>query len=277
VSASDSRPWSLLQEGGAHGGGNQLRLYDAPDGRVLLKLYRRRGSRIGGWIKRLGAGPLEGRSGTTPRERCAHERESLRLWRAHGFDVPALPDRPLPPGLDPRTASWLEYCPGRRLSEVLQDERVPLDEKRGFVARLGRDDARRHALAIELDERRLLHENASVKHVIVFGERLVHFDLESGFHERVAAAEALAQELSTRLRSLARHRPQDFEALAGLYVASYAAPERLRWAADRGLHSPNPLQRIRRHFDRRRRQPGSSKAEMLEWLLAALGGAALAA
>ena len=62
----------------------------------------------------------------TARQRCALERAQLRLWREHGFDVPALLDLPLPAGYSADTASWLEYCPGPTLHQFVSDAAQPL-------------------------------------------------------------------------------------------------------------------------------------------------------
>lgn len=261
--------WTPLQQGGSHHGGNELYLVEGPGGSAVLKIYRRRGGRLREAIKRVSQ-PFEGRRGVTAEERCALERETLVLWRAAGLDVPAVLDRPLPEGYDARTASWLEYCPGRSFARILHDREVTTAEKLRIAEEVGRIAGRRHALAFERRDVRFLVENASIKHVLVCGERLVHFDLENGFQRRSDLVDALARELSTMLRSLQLHGFGLFEDLATRYLRAHPRTELLRRAAEHGAFSRDPRQRMRRWLDRLERSPGTAKADMLSWLADAL-------
>jgi len=263
--------WTPLQRGGSHGG-NELYLVEGPDGSAVLKVYRRRGGVVREAIKRMSQ-PFEGRRGVTAEERCALERETLVLWRANGIDVPAVLDRPLPEGLDARTATWLEYCPGRSFARILHDREVSVEEKLRIAEELGRIAGRRHVLAFERRDVRFLVENASIKHALVCGERLVHFDLENGFQRRSHPVDALARELSTMLRSLQLHGFGLFEDLANRYLRAHSRPELLRRAAEHGAFSRDPRQRMRRWLDRYERSPGTAKADMLSWLADALSDA----
>ena len=259
--------WQEIQAGRPSGGGNRV-LVRRHDGEVaLLKLYRRRGSWLREAIKALASPRLEARRGVRAAERCALEREALGLWRAHGFDVPALLDLPLPEGCDARRALWLEFVEGELLSAHLADPARSLAEKGALVERLGREDGARHRAAVRDGAHLLVQEHASVKHVIVAGERLVHFDLETAFHRRLPIVDALARELSSTLRSLHRFGGADFDALAGRYVAAHPEPALLREAAQRGVHAAGLGSRLRRRSDRGRRAAGSTKTDMLRWLL----------
>ena len=88
----------VLQDGGRDDrkGGNLLLLDDTPGGEAFLKVYRRRGTALRQASKAFSYRVIERKRGVTARERCALERRHLALWRAEGFDVPALLDRPLP-------------------------------------------------------------------------------------------------------------------------------------------------------------------------------------
>lgn len=269
---SGSPSWTPLQQGGSHGGGNQLFLVEEGGAPALLKVYRRRGTLLTEALQRVSQ-PFEGRRGVTAEERCALERETLALWRAHGLDVPRELDRPIPEGFDARTACWMEYCPGRVLSSVLRDGRVAIEDKIALVERLAAIAGRRHALAFEHGDVRFLVENASVKHVLVSDGRLVHFDLENAFGSRSDLVDALARELSTTLRSLRVHGMHHFELLATRFARAHPDPDLLRRAARHGAFSPDPRQRMRRWLDRFERKPGTAKADMLGWLAGALSAA----
>ena len=128
-------PPRLLQDVNRDGGGNRLLLYEIEGRPALLKEYRARGAALREWTKAVGYWVLERKRGVTVRGRCALERELLALWRRQGFDVPAVLTHPLPPGFDPRAATWLEYCPGPTLQRFVRDAAEPLALREAEVAR----------------------------------------------------------------------------------------------------------------------------------------------
>lgn len=258
----------VLQAGGnpIRGGGNLLLLDETPGQEALLKVYRRRGTRVREASKWLSYRLLERKRGVTARERCALERRQLALWRDLGFDVPALLDRPLPAGFSVATAQWIEYCPGRLLYELARDPDVALATREREVERFAVGLSRRQQRARAADLRDLVMKHASIKHVLLYGDRQVSFDLEGGYARSYPLLGALADELAANLRSLLRVAPpNDRERLGAAFLAGYGRPEQLAEIADFALRRGGVARAMRRSSDRTRR-PRFSKHDTLSWV-----------
>jgi hypothetical protein len=259
----------VLQAGGGHGLGNALYL-DRGAG-LVLKVYRSRRGRAGAWrelLRSIGHQLLEGKRGTAPRDRQRTEALVLRLWAAHGFDVPAVAERPTPPGLA-EPCLWLEYCPGPTLDRALADPELPLERARALVARLAVDQARRHRKGIAIGEPLLFLEHPTIVHVLASGERLVTIDFENAWWRRFPVEEALARELAGTLRSIHRRIPERAEALFAAYVDVYPDRELLRRAAAQTLGGGGFAGALRRARDRRR-ENRPAKTEVMARVLARL-------
>ena len=264
----------LLERGG-RAGGNQVFVVETPAGPRVLKLYRGRKSAWREpfrWFGHL----LEGKRGTRPTARYETERESLLLWQREGFDVPAVHDEALPESVEP-PALWLEYCPGPTLRDVLRDEERALPERAALLGRFGSEVARRQARAIEMGQPLLIHEHASVFHVLVHEDRLVNFDLEGGYRAHVSLPRALEQELGGLIRSILRAVPAHIELLVDAFVDGYVgtaeeAERQLRGIAERGAHGGGLVRWVRRIRGaiRRRVKAKPSKAQGCQLVLDAL-------
>lgn len=246
----------VVQSGGRKTrlGGNLLLLDETPGNEALLKVYRRRGSRARELSKRLSYRVIERKRGVTAEERCAIERENLALWRARGFDVPALLDRPTPAGLSSATALWMEYCPGRLLLRFARDVLVPLAEREKALERFGADLGARQGVTLERGEHALVMKHASIKHVLLHGGRQVSFDLEGAYAPQVPILDALADELAANLRSLLRaSSPEDSDRVGDAFLRGYGRTEQLARIADFGLRRGGYSRAVRRLADRYRR------------------------
>lgn len=264
----------LLERGG-RAGGNQVCVVETPCGPRVLKLYR---GRKKAWREpfRWFGHLLEGKRSTRPAARYETERESLGLWKQAGFDVPDTYDDPLPMGVE-APALWMEYCPGPTLRDVVRDESRALSERQALVRRFGDEVARRQTRAILDQQPLLIHEHASVFHVLVSGERLVNFDLEGGYRAHVSMPRALEQELGGLVRSLLRAVPAHIEALLDAFVEGYVsasddAETELRQIAERGAHGGGLVRWVRRIRGaiRRRVKAKPSKAQGCQLVLEAL-------
>ncbi|MEM7262540.1 MAG: hypothetical protein AAF488_11160 [Planctomycetota bacterium] len=244
---------STLQEGGNHGGGNQLFVYDVAGNRRVLKVYRRRGGAFGEVIKSISHRVFERKLGVTAGSRCETERRTLQLWNDAGFDVPEFYEDPVPAGTRGEPCLWLEYCPGPSVADVFEDPDVPFDRRRELMVRVAETMGRRHRLAIERDDPLLIPEHASIKHVIVFGDRLVQIDFENGYGDGFDVIEAACQELSGTLRSVARKAEPEFEALVDAFVEAYRHPEQLARIALYGLSGGGTYRGFKRWQDGKRR------------------------
>lgn len=258
----------LLQES-ARGRGNRLLVYSVGDRQCVLKLYRSRQSPL---AEALSAGAhrfLERKRGVSPQARCETERQTLETWSRHGFDVFRRLDLPLPPDQSP-PATWLEYCPGSTLAEVLRDAGVALDEKATRVARMASTMARRHRLALDLSDPLLLQERGTTKHVLLHGDRMVWFDFEGGFLPGFPILEGLAQELAGHVRSLKAGGDAALPRLLGAFIDGYGDRDLLREIAEWGVHHRGLYRRVRRWYDRLQRG-AAAKTEALRQVLGALG------
>ncbi|MFN0059536.1 MAG: hypothetical protein ACKVX7_13855 [Planctomycetota bacterium] len=261
-------PLRLLQDGGSHGGGNLLYVCERPERPLLLKVYRRRGGRGGEWFKDQSHRLFEGKRGVTARARFETELASMALWTEKGFDTFRRCEHALPaPNLTP--SMWVEFCAGRSLADIYEDEATSFDEKALLTQRMAADVARRQQLAFTLDEPLLVQEHASIKHLFITGERRIWFDLENAYGPRYRVIEALAQELSGLLRSMARKAEAQFEPLLHAFVRGYTQRELLREIATYGVHHAGVYRRIKRWYDRRNRA-SFAKTTVLELLLEAV-------
>lgn len=261
----------VLQDGGRDDrkGGNLLLLDDTPGREAFLKVYRRRGTSGRQASKWFSYRAIERKRGVTARERCALERSNLALWRAEGFDVPALLDRPLPEGFSSDKALWMEYCPGPLLYHFVCDRDVPLLVRSEEVARFARTLGDRQGRALELEERGLVMKHASIKHVMLHQGRQVSFDLEGAYADSWPMLDALADELAANLRSLLRvAREDERDELGGTFVESYGRTSQLAAIADFGIRGGGLHRGVRRWADRRRRK--FSEYDALCWVEAAL-------
>lgn len=255
----------LIQDGGRDDrGGNRLYVDETPGREALLKVYRRRGTPLREAAKRFSYRFIERKRGVTPRERCALERRHLALWRAQGFDVPALLERPLPEGLSADTALWMELCPGPLLYRFVADRARSLDERGEQVERFARSLGERQGRTLELSELGLVMKHASIKHVLLHEGRQVSFDLEGAYADSWPLLDALADELGANLRSLLRVAAEDRDALGAAFLAGYGRREQLREIAAYGIRGGGLHRAVRRWADRRRRD--FSEYDALLWL-----------
>ncbi len=214
---------------------------------AVIKLYGRKRDWLRDVLRDLGHRWIVGKTGMTAAARCRTERETLELWRRHGFDVPALVepavlDATLPADLPPLRLVC-EYVVGRELSDQIADPGEPLVEKERLLALLAREWSRRHTLAIAITEPRLIQAHAMLAHVIHVAardgvgdgvghgtvERLVTHDFEVAWAKRSAVARLVSLEIAQLLDSLARAVPQEQLApLVAAFVRGY--PERARLA-----------------------------------------------
>jgi len=273
----------------ARGDGRHLVMRVELAGRpAVLKLFGRKRDWLRDWMRDFGQRVLVGKTGMAPVARQRTERESIEIWRAEGFDVPALLDWPLPAAVPP-CRLLLEWLPGELLSELVYQPGVEPEEKQRLLTRLAREMARRHRRALERCEPRLVQSHASLAHVMVVpvaaappagaataaGERLVHFDFEVAWARRSALERLVVLEVGQWVESIASFAPtEQIGPLIGAFVRAYGETERLRGlvATIRRGRVPllAPLNRVRLQL--RERGPRQRLA-VLAHVEAALAGA----
>lgn len=247
--------------------GNLVFRCSGPAGDAILKVYRRRGSALGERLAGFSQHWVEGKRGVNAEQRRATEMAALAAWRRHGCEVPRVLDRDPPDWIPDRTVLWMEFVEGGTLRDALGDPQRGAAARVELVARFADACARRHRQAIDEGETLLVQEHPATQHVLVSGERLVHFDLEHAYQPGFPMMKALAYELSSTVRSLSAidRAGAYFDA----FVAGYGEPEILRESCRTFFGSSLGWRIYRRHEAARR--GARSKTEAMGRLADALG------
>jgi hypothetical protein len=267
----DLRPFLLLKNG------NYLYKIPFRDGFAVIKVYYGSRGRVETWLKSLENVALAGQSSYMPQTRLRIERECLSVWRKHGFRVydtfeDVVVEAPqCPPG----GYTVFEYRDGPKLHHYLADESQGEDERFETYRRFVREWGRRHHLAIEEREPRLVHENGDGKHVMIFEDGFHWFDFEMIWRNRSRIEEHVSHEIVQYMWQISKSIPVGLRSrLIAETVEAYPARERLDAAWRLFLAHPRPLMRAARGLDRRlrsRSQKPTSKYQIARSLRAQLG------
>ena len=241
--------------------GNQIWPVPTPDGVVLQKLYAARDAGPSHWMRLLVERIARQKTPTTVNARWRTERMLLATWRAAGCDVPE--DRSARhPAYVHGTTTLLEFIDGKILGKLLASDTLTREQRDDLLHRFAAAWGRRHALALDTPDVRLIQEHGTFLHVIGAGDRLVTIDLEQAFTPRRDLMPLVAKEIVAYVRSLAKLTAHDvFRADIEAIVEAYPRREVLEAAVREYLDSPSPLRRAiwaldRRLRDRRDRERG---------------------
>lgn len=194
--------------------------------------------------------------GAQPQARCDYERNTLQLWASLNLPVPRLWDVDVP--------EWhgspyvvTDFLSRLTLQEWLADGAIPESAKLAFLTRIFTENHRRHRLALERREPRLIHADPNSSNVLRSEEAFYFIDFE-----RPAEFTDLAVAVAVELGKFCRWTVRDFgvtqlEPVMRLLVTAYGDDRHLlRLFIDRTC--ARPFQVIHRWRDRRRkaRQPG---------------------
>jgi len=232
-------------------------LYKVPfrDGWAVLKVYY--DSR--GWFERLYKTfdniVVQGQTSFMPQARLRNEQRNMAIWREAGFRVFKIYEDVVVEGLPENGYALYEYVEGRHLHKLLNNESVPLDERTAIYRKFLDQWCRRHELAVERAEPRLIHENGDLKHVMDYRGELVWFDFEMSFRSRAHVEDLVAREILAYLKSLG-----DFVTGPGLFdrffketVEHYPRKDFLAGTCAVAFRNRNRLVRIGRWLDYRLR------------------------
>ncbi|MCB9896999.1 MAG: hypothetical protein H6825_03230 [Planctomycetes bacterium] len=239
--------------------GNRLWVVDTARGRVVQKLYRRRGTWISETTRHVLTRLAGRKSGVTARARRATERRLLQHWKAAGCDVPADLTEAYPELGGPCVAIY-EHIEGDTLARRLgRRAALPRAERDPLLRRFGAAWRARHDRALTDTDPSLVHEHGTVLHVLCSGERLVTFDLEQGFLPGQPVLPLVAKEVAGFLRSLAaRTEPDTFRADLRTLVDAYG--DRARLAAVCAWYlEPTGVRRLLWALDRARGDGGPKR------------------
>jgi tRNA A-37 threonylcarbamoyl transferase component Bud32 len=235
-----------------HKNGNYLYKVPFRGGWAVLKVYFGDQSKFRYIHKTYNNLVYNNKSSFMPKQRRLTELECLQIWREAGFRVFDTYDDVVVEGLPEGGYALFEYIEARRFKEYFADAAVPLEERLVMWRRFLPVWHRRHALAIEQREPKLVHENGDLKHVLIMDDgQFLFFDFEMVFRSRGRIEEFVAREIVAYLKSLcnnvARH-----EWLRFIKETLDHYPDRalLESVYDFSFHHPNPLLRFGRSMDR---------------------------
>jgi hypothetical protein len=192
------------------------------------------------------------KSSFMPRQRRLTELECLQLWREAGFRVFGTYDDVVVDGLPEGGYALFEYIEAQRFKEYFADATVPVEERLKMWRRFLPVWHRRHALAIERREPKLVHENGDLKHVLIMDDgQFLFFDFEMVFRSRSRINEFVAREIVTYLKSLCHYVPRDeWSIFLKETLDHYPDRKLLESVYDYAFHHPNPFLRFGRFMDR---------------------------
>jgi len=247
----DLSPYLLLKNGNY--------LYKVPyeagrDGWAVLKVYY--GDRT--WFqylsKTFGNVVLANQTGFFPRTRRRVELECLKLWADNDFRVFGIyPEVQVEvPGLPEEGWTLFEWAPGLTFVDYFADESVPVDVRLKTWREFVPEWARRHRIAVDKREPRLIHENGDLKHVMILDDQLVYFDFEMVFRSPTRVKEFAAREILSYLKSLGKTLANEelWETFVEETVQAYEDKGQLRYTHQFAYANPNLFLRAARAYDR---------------------------
>jgi tRNA A-37 threonylcarbamoyl transferase component Bud32 len=193
---------------------------------LVVKCYGLKGSRLQALSRQFGSRLLLGKSTYTARGRYATERAVLELWRREGFATPLVLDIPELAGAG-QPCLAMEFVPGELMSTLIRSADEPLARKKDLVARFAETAGRRHARALELHKPGLVFKHPTFSHIIVNGERLVHFDFEQALTHTSGIERYIRHEIAGFLYALPRPDKALFAELFSSFSANYPDLQRL--------------------------------------------------
>ena len=187
-----------------------------------------------------------------PKGRLRTELDCMRVWRDAGFRVFDVYEDVVVEGLQEGGYALFEYVDAVRFVIYFADPKVPIDQKLETWRRFLPVWHRRHALAIERREPRLVHENGDMKHVMILPDgEFLFFDFEMAYRSRDRVPEAVAHEILAYLKSLCKTVGKQYWELAlRETIAHYPDKALLESVYAFQFRHPNPVMRAARILDR---------------------------
>ncbi len=267
----DLEPFLLLKNG------NYLYKIPYRDGFAVVKVYYGSRGPLETWWKSFENVVLAKQTSYQPLTRLRVERECLEVWRKHGFRVYDTYDDVVVEAPQAPAGGYtvFEYRVGPKLNDYLCDATIPEDERFATWRRFLLEWSRRHDLALEYREPRLVHENGDGKHVMIFDDGFHWFDFEMVWRDASRIEDHVAHEILQYLWQISKTVPESMrERLLDETVEGYPVHARLEQAWRLFLAPRSPAMRAARALDRatsaRAKKP-TSKYALARRLRARLG------
>ncbi len=245
----DLAPYLLLKNGNF--------LYKVPyqNGHAVIKVYVGSRGRWGRFTKSIANVWLYGQTSYFVGTRLRIERECMELWQSHGFRTFELYDHVTVDAPNCPEGAYLvmEYVARPKLFEILCDTSRSVEKRFEIYRRFLAEWSRRHELAIELQEPKLVHENGDGKHAMLMEDgSFLWFDFEMIYRSRRHTDRHVSHEIMQYIWQMLRKVPADIQAaFLEETVTHYPVPKRLEAAHDLFLRHPNLFMRMARGLDRR--------------------------
>ncbi|MEI6125856.1 MAG: hypothetical protein WCQ99_04805 [Pseudomonadota bacterium] len=208
------------------GDGNHRVLKVLYEGRpLILKCYGLKVGRLRAALRQYGVRLLIGKSAYSVEGRFQTERRVLELWRREGFDVPRVSTPAFLSKIN-QPCLALEWISGPTLAGVLRSPEESLDRKKELIKKFAQAMGERHERALSLREPQFMFEHPTFNHVIVSGDRLVHFDFEIAFTQKNNIERIARHEIAGFLYAMPRSNREHFPCLLESLVTAY--PDRPR-------------------------------------------------
>jgi len=242
------------------GAGNWLYLIPFRGGKAVLKVYFGSRNPLLHVKKTVGNLLLTGRTSHMPRARYRCELDCIRTWERHGFRCFGIYPEVRFEDLPEEGYLLFEYVPGRHFKDYFKDESVPLEERMATWRRwVSEEWYRRHRLALEHGDPRLIHENGDVKHVMLWKDGFVNFDFEICFRSS-DIRDLVGRELLAYLRSLGKFFGDAlYDRMMEELVEHYPDKALLMSGYQHAFENRNPLVRLARTLDRTLRSKHKKK------------------
>ncbi len=247
----DLTPYLLLKNGNF--------LYKVPYGAgwAVLKVYYGSRGFLGRLYKSFANVVLYGQTSYMAKTRLRLERECLGLWAKHGFRTFEVYDDVTIEAPQAPQGGYLllEYVDKPKLHRYLADDGVDVEERFALYRRWLQEWGRRHALAVELREPRLVHENGDGKHVMLLEDgSFLWFDFEMVYRSKSSVRWHVGHEIIQYLWQMCRELGPLGDRLLEETVAHYPDRRHLEDAWAYFWRSPNPFARVGRALERKVRK-----------------------
>lgn len=232
------------------GDGNWLYKIPFEGGHAVLKIYFGNRNPLLHVKKTFGNLVITGRTSHMPRARCRQEIDCVRIWEKHGFRTFGIRPDVIFEDLPRGGYMLFNYVPGVHFKQYFPDESIPLEERLATWRRWLPEWHRRHRLAVELVEPRLIHENGDKKHVMLWEDDFVNFDFEICFRSR-DIRDLVGREMLAYLRSLGSFGDEMYDRMMNEVMDVYPDKSLLMEAWIHAYRNRNPVVRFFRWLDRK--------------------------
>lgn len=236
--------------------GNYLFKVPFRDGWGVLKLYYGDRSWYQYVSKTMGNVLVCNQTSFMPKGRLRTEMACLKLWREAGFRVFDTYDGVKVEGLPEGGYALFEYVDAPRFVNYFCDENISLEERLEMWRLFLPVWHRRHAMAIERREPKLIHENGDLKHVMIMEDgQFLFFDFEMVFRSRKRVKEFVGREILAYLKSLGKTvGKKHWHTFMKETVDHYPDKSLLEYTYVFAFRNPNLMLRAARWLDRKLKQ-----------------------